>query len=87
MNKSNIAINGAGLSMLTIDDLARLTGWSRSWIYQLTSANKIPYYKPNGKTIFFREDEVTSFLLQNRQPTIEEMENDATNYLTKNGMI
>ncbi len=42
------------------------TGLSRSYILKLTAARKIPYYKPNGKLIYFNREELESWLQRNR---------------------
>jgi excisionase family DNA binding protein len=67
--------------ILKIDQLESLTGWSKSHIYKLTSAGLIPYYKPFGKTIFFKKSEIEEWLLQNRQKPAFEIENEANDYL------
>ena len=66
---------------LTVDHLSILTGWSPSYIYKLTSGNKLPYYKPMGKTIFFKKDEIEAFLLTNRHATQLEISERAADYV------
>lgn len=60
--------------ILKIDDVVKLTGWSKSHVYKLTASNRIPHYKPYGKTIYFNREEIESFILSNRINTIEEIE-------------
>ena len=69
---------------LTIDDVAVLTGWSRSHIYKLTCTHEIPHYKPNGKTIYFDKVEVEKYLLKGRVATKVEAEQAAEKYLITN---
>lgn len=52
--------------VLNIVDLSNYTGISTSYLYKLTSENKIPYYKPNGKNLYFDKDEVDTWLLRNK---------------------
>ena len=52
----------AAKNVLNIDDVAFLTGFSRSHIYKLTSEKKIPHYKHNGKQIYFDRKEVEDWL-------------------------
>lgn len=59
---------------LTVDALSILTGWTKNHIYKMTSKNVIPYYRPNGKTIFFKKQEIEDWLLSNRQNTIAEID-------------
>ena len=71
----------ASKKVLTFEDVALLTGLSRSYLYKLTSANQIPHYKPNGKHLYFDREEIESWLKQNRIATIEETDTKATNYV------
>lgn len=66
-------------SVLTVDDVALLTGQSKRTIYRLTSARQIPYYKPNGKTIYFSRADVEKWLLQNRLASDTEISQHAIN--------
>lgn len=66
--------------VLNIDETAFYTGISKLYLYKLTSKNEIPHYKPNGKNIFFKKEELDNWLLRNRQATNEELENEAINY-------
>lgn len=67
-------------TVFTIDELAAYTGFKKQYIYKLTSQNKIPFSKPNGKHIFFKKTEIDEWLLNNRQATTEEIEAEAMNY-------
>jgi len=37
-----------------------------SYLYKLTSKRKIPFYKPNGKMLFFNKKELDEWIFQNR---------------------
>ena len=67
--------------MLTLNELAIYTGFSKSHIYKLTHQNKIPHYKPTGKCIFFNINEVNNWLMQNRASTNLEIEQKGSEYL------
>ena len=67
-------------TVLNIDEVASLTGYSKQYLYKLTSKNKIPHYKPHGKNIFFKKEELESWMLQNRQATSDELEEEAISY-------
>ena len=69
--------------MLTLNELAIYTGFSKSHIYKLTHQNKIPHYKPSGKCIFFNLKEVNDWLMQNRTSSKDEVEQEATEFLMK----
>ncbi|WP_343664592.1 helix-turn-helix domain-containing protein [Chryseobacterium mucoviscidosis] len=66
--------------LFNIDEVATYTGLSKQYLYKLTSKNEIPHYKPNGKNIFFKKNEIDAWLLRNRQATNEELETEAVNY-------
>ena len=52
-------------TILNFTDLATYTGLSKSYLYKLSSAGKLPAYKPFGKCLFFDKDEVINWLKQN----------------------
>lgn len=67
---------------LTMSDTALLTGLSKSHLYKLVCAKKIPYYKSEGgKLTYFDKNEVTAWQLQHRVKTTSELEVEAANYL------
>lgn len=56
-----------------VADLMAVTGWSKKTIYNKISAHKIPCYKPDGKTVFFKPSEIMDYLFRNRQATNAEL--------------
>lgn len=68
-------------NVLTLDEVALVTGLSKGHIYRLTSTHGIPHYKPNGRNLYFNKNEVEEWLLRNRVDTIEEINNRATTYV------
>lgn len=75
----------AAKNVLDIDDVVLLTGLSKSYVYKLTCKKEIPYYKPNGKLIYFDRQEVESWMKQNRVNSIAEAEQEASKYLMEKG--
>lgn len=73
----------AAKRVLTIEDVADLTGLSKSHLYNLTCRNEIPYYRPRGKQIYFDRAEVEAWMKQNRVNTREEAESDAADFLSE----
>lgn len=67
----------AAKNVLTFEDVALLTGLSKSHLYKLTSTRQIPFYKPNGKNVFFDRSEVEDWLRQNRATTEQEAQSMA----------
>lgn len=68
--------------ILTIDDLAAYTGWSKSYIYKKTSDGTLKFSKPLGKTIFFSKEWVDKFLMGAEYKTAAETKRQAANYVT-----
>ena len=55
--------------VFTLDEVCKYTGYKKSYIYQLTSNNKVPYSRPSGGAIFFDREDIETWLLQNKQWT------------------
>jgi excisionase family DNA binding protein len=67
---------------LTMTDASLLTGLSKSHIYKLVCAKKIPYYKSQGgKLTYFSKSEVEAWCLNHRVKTSDELETEAANYV------
>lgn len=66
----------------SIEEVAEYIGVSKGYVYKMTSRGLIPYYKPNGKTLYFKKEEIDDWLLRNRQSTNAEIETEAINYNT-----
>jgi excisionase family DNA binding protein len=77
------AVKMAGLTtkeVLTFDEAATFAGLSKSYLYKLTSGQKIPHYKPAGKLCYFNREELVSWLQQNRISTTDETAKRAQAY-------
>ena len=77
----------AGLAtkeVLTFAEAALFTGLSKSYLYKLTSGQKIPHYKPTGKLCYFNRAELEAWLTQNRVSTSAEIEEQAQAYCMRN---
>ena len=67
--------------ILTLEEFSLYSGFSKAHIYKLTHFNKIPHYKPGGKMVFFRLEEVKEWLLSNRISSTGELEIQASKYM------
>lgn len=56
---------------------------SKSYLYKLTSTNKITFSKPNNKLIYFRRIDLDNWMLQNKNESIGVLQEDVTNYLNR----
>lgn len=61
---------------LTLEELSQYIGVSKHTLYMWNSKNKIPYYKPDGKIIFYKLEDVDSYVLdpKNRIKSHKEIE-------------
>ena len=63
-------------NILTVDDLIDYTGYSQKQIYKLTSTRAIPHYKPNGRKLFFKRNEVDAWITKGRVKTMNELNDE-----------
>ncbi|MBU1371370.1 MAG: helix-turn-helix domain-containing protein [Bacteroidetes bacterium] len=73
--------------VLNLNESALYLELSTSHLYRLTSTNCIPYYKPNGKKLYFKRTELDQWLLRNRVISNDEIETQSANYLIKKGRV
>lgn len=66
--------------ILTIENVAEMLGVSKSYVYKLTSKRILPHYKPMGKVVYFKREEIEDWIFRNRMTTGEELEMQAVNY-------
>ena len=52
---------------LSVDEAAAFTGLSKNYIYKLIHERKIPFFKPLGGRVFFKQEDLESFIFRNRQ--------------------
>ena len=71
----------AAKNVLCFDDVALLTGFSKSHLYKLTCSHQIPHYKPNGKLCFFSKADLDTWLTNIRVRSQAEIDSDAAQYL------
>nr|WP_321356666.1 helix-turn-helix domain-containing protein [uncultured Draconibacterium sp.] len=73
--------------VLNFNEACHYLELSQSHLYKLTSSGAIPHYKPNGKKIYFNRPELDTWLLRNRSTSKDEIEQQAADYLVKNGRV
>ena len=69
-------------TILNFSELAAYTGLSKSYLYKLSSAGKLPAYKPFGKCLFFEKASIDTWLLQNPIINNDELEKRAGTIVT-----
>ncbi|SDW41515.1 DNA binding domain-containing protein, excisionase family [Hydrobacter penzbergensis] len=51
--------------VFTLEEFCTYAGLSLNQGYHLTSTRQVPFYRPFGKKIYLRKDDVMDFLLKN----------------------
>ena len=61
--------------VMTVEEVVRLTGYSKATIYKFTSERKIPFRKPEhgGRRLYFQREEILDWLQSESHPTIEKL--------------
>jgi excisionase family DNA binding protein len=52
---------------LGIAEASRFTGLKPSYLYKLIHLKRIPYYKPTGGRVYFKQSELEAFIFRERQ--------------------
>ena len=69
--KSLITVSNA--EYIGIDEASKHLGLSKNYIYSLVHKGKIPFYKPNGKKIYFNRLELNDWIAKSKVQSLEEM--------------
>ena len=70
---------------LTLEETAKFLDLSKSYLYRLVCYKKIPFYKPEGKRLYFDQVELVAWIKRNHSETQEQLqeklEEKAASYL------
>lgn len=66
---------------LTFNEAATFLSCSKSYLYKLTHQRAVPCYKPMGKKLFFKRQELEGFLFQRPVRTREALEQEAVDHV------
>lgn len=66
--------------ILNLQEASNYLSLSKSALYKKTSLNVIPFFKPNGKIIYFKRADLDEYMLTKRQPTVFEIKERASNF-------
>ena len=69
-------------NVLTFSEVELYTNLSKSYLYELTSTGGIPCYKPNGKHLYFKKQEIEDWLLSNKKITNIELGELASTHIS-----
>lgn len=70
----------AAKSVLDIDEAATLTGFTKGFLYRLTSTRQIPHYKKNRK-LYFQKGELEKWMLEQRVMTSDQIDSLAATHI------
>ena len=73
----------SGKEVLTLQEAAQYMGIARSSLYKMTSNQTIPFYRPNGKLIFFDKDDILTWIRKNRVFSTEEIEEETRRHMER----
>lgn len=63
--------------IMNMHQVVELTGYTRSYIYNMVHKKMIPVHKPTGGRLFFVKEEIENWLSDGRQLTSKEMQQEA----------
>ena len=72
-------------SFLNVVEATIYLGLSKSALYKLTSSNQIPFFKPSGKLIYFKQADLDNWIESGYQETVEEEVKDLFERRCSNG--
>lgn len=68
-------------SVINFNDACKYLDASPSHLYKLTSTRQIPHFCPQGKKLYFKREELDTWLQRNRQSTNAEIAEQVSNEL------
>jgi excisionase family DNA binding protein len=80
LNDIKAQLKGAK-EILTSDEAAAFLNLELAYLYKLTSAGILPFFKPNGKKIYFSRQDLVNWALSNRSVTSQDLDEKAATYI------
>ena len=71
--------------IIPLEQAARILGLSTGTMYQYTFRKTIPYYKPNGRKVYFKVKDLIAFMEKGRRASIDEIKEQAVEDTLKRG--
>lgn len=69
--------------VLTLEEAALFMGISKSSLYKMTHKHELPFFRPNGKIIYFEKSELLNWMRQNRSMSEAETKAAATRHMSE----
>lgn len=81
---TNLSPGAFGDEMLTIEQAAKFLDFSISELYKMTHKREIPIYKPSGKKVYFKREDLIKYQASNHIASMNEIEQEALDYIVLN---
>lgn len=72
--------------ILNSDEACQLLGIAKGYLYKLTHRHEIPFYRPNGKLIYFERTDLMAWMRRNKVNSMEEVSATALGYVAGNAI-
>ena len=69
--------------VLNLEEASLFLGISKSSLYKMTHKHELPFYRPNGKLIYFEKTELLKWMRQNRNMSEAETKEAAAQKLNE----
>ena len=76
-------LKAAQKEFMTVSDVAEYLGIKPSYVYKMTHNREIPCYKPGGKMVYFKREDVDAWVLSNRVASADEIRSEARRRIRK----
>lgn len=76
LSEIKLLINQQSIELLDLNQAAEYLKLKPSYVYSLIHQKKIPYYKPNGKRVYFNKAELNNWVTGSRIKTVDEIEKE-----------
>ena len=73
----------AAKEVLTLEEAALFMGISKSSLYKMAHRHELPFFRPNGKLIYFEKAELLKWMRQNRSMSEAETKEAAAQKLNE----
>lgn len=73
----------AAKEVLTLEEAALFMGISKSSLYKMTHKHELPFFRPNGKIIYFEKSELLNWMRQNRSMSEAETKAATTKHMSE----
>lgn len=73
--------------LLTLDEAVNLINISKSTIYKWVSSRKLSHYKPSGKLVFIKREDLYDFITRNKYSNQNQLVSDAQAQMSKQSQL